>query len=180
MRPLIRGPCRHRVNRDPSYHLSVNSDDGSLLPTVGRMPVPTARQLHDSQKSPIRDVLDVRVSRTATQPCSRFDDSEVVMIRVHDQNHDQVMPQPERVGSWLWLPTLVLVSISFSLIIVFSRPPPWPRPLLIPSFSNATAQVPSDTTFSSPTSPVFSSNGRTDQVQWDNYTLVLRGQRVLI
>jgi hypothetical protein len=146
------------------------------------MPVPTTRQLHDNQKSPIRDVLDVQVSRTATQSCSRFDHSEVVMIRVHDQDRDPVMPQPERVGSWLRLPTLILVSISLSLVVVFSRPSPpsWPRPILIPSFSDATAQVPSDTTFSSPTSPVFSSNDRTDQVQWDNYTLVLRGQRVLI
>ncbi|KAI9452442.1 glycoside hydrolase family 35 protein [Russula earlei] len=34
--------------------------------------------------------------------------------------------------------------------------------------------------FPDPTFPPFSSNGRTDQVQWDKYTLVLHGQRVLI
>jgi hypothetical protein len=46
---------------------------------------------------------------------------------------------------------------------------------------DATAQAAQILSNTTPlTSPAFSSNGRTDQVQWDNYMLILHGQRVLI
>ena len=128
-----------------------------------------------NEKCHIQDVLDI--SRTATQSCSssRCDKLETIKVTIHD--HDPAVPQRE--GSKSWLSTLIiLVSISLSFIFVFQARRALPsrfRGFLVPSFSDATAQLPSDTT-----SPAFSSNGRTDQVQWDNYTLVLRGQRVLI
>jgi hypothetical protein len=132
-----------------------------------RMPV---QQLQDNQKSKtyIRNVLDI--SRTASQ-------SSTEVVTIHDH---PVMPQRKR----SWLPILVLVSISFGLISLFPRAlPSWFRPLMVPYFLDATSQILSDTTFltpTSPASPAFSSNGRTDEVQWDNYTLTLHGQRVLI
>jgi hypothetical protein len=129
------------------------------------MPVVT-QQPHENQKSSIRDVSDI--PRTATQSCSRCD--EVVTIF----DNDPVMPQRKRSR----LLILILVSISFSLILSFPRAlPSWSR---LPSFSDVITQmrqILSVTSFSSPASP---SNGRTDQVQWDNYSLILHGQRVLI
>jgi hypothetical protein len=147
-----------------------------VLPTVGRMTAPT-RHLHN-EKYHIQDELDI--SRTAAQSCSSSGCDELVTIKVTIHGHDPAVPQRE--GSKSWLSTLIiLVSISLSFIFVFHRAlPSCLRGFLIPSFPDATAQVPSDTTFPTPTSPAFSSNGRTDQVQWDNYTLVLRGQHVLI
>ena len=125
------------------------------------MPVVT-QQPHENQKSSIRDVSDI--PRTATQSCSRCD--EVVTIF----DNDPVMPQRKRSR----LLILILVSISFSLMFFFPHAlPSWSR---LPSLS----QILSVTSFSTPASPGFSSNGRTDQVQWDNYSLILHGQRVLI
>jgi len=141
------------------------------MTTVGKMTVPTPHL--NNEKYHIQDELDV--SRTATQSCSSSRCDELVTIKVAIHDHDPAVPQGE--GSKLWLSTLIiLVSISLSLIFVFQVHRALPsrfRGVLIPSY--ATTQVPSDTT-----SPAFSSNGRTDQVQWDNYTLVLRGHRVLI
>lgn len=151
-----------------------------VLPTVGRMTTPTRHQ-HD-EKYHTRDELDI--SRTATQSCSSSRCDELVTIKVTTHDHDPVVPQRE--GSKSWLSTLIiLVSISLSFILVFQVHRALPSCFRgfrrIPSFSDvSTAQVPSNTTFPTPTSPAFSSNGRTDQVQWDNYTLVLRGQRALI
>jgi hypothetical protein len=145
-----------------------------VLPTVGRMTTPT-RHLHDEKYH------ELDISPTATQSCSSSRCDELVTI--HD--HDPVVPQRE--GSKSWLSALIiLVSISLSFILVFqvhrALPSCFRSFRRIPSFSSdvSTAQVPSDTTFPTPTSPAFSSNNRTDQVQWDSYTLVLRGQRALI
>lgn len=130
-----------------------------------------------------RDALDI--SCTATQSCSgsRCDSDELATIKVTTHKHGPVVPRRE--GSKPWLSILIiLVSISFSFIFLFQVHPAFTscfRGFLIPPFSDVAAQVGrSDTTFPTPTSPAFSSNGRTDQVQWDNYTLVLRGQRALI
>ena len=137
----------------------------------------TARTRHLHDEKYIRDELNI--SRTVTQSCSRSRCNEQVTTI---NEHDLVVPQWE--GSKSWLSTIIiLVSISLSSIFVFQVHRALPscfRGFLIPSFSDVTPQVPSDTTFPTPTSPAFSSNGRTDQVQWDNYTLVLRGQRILI
>ena len=133
----------------------------------------------DNEKYHIQDKLDI--SRMAMPSCSSFRYDELVKTNYHDP----VMPQRE--GSKPWLSVLIIVvAISLSFIFVFQDLRAFSscfRGFLVPSFSDATAvtaRVPSDTTFSTPTSPAFASNGRTDQVQWDNYTLVLRGQRVLI
>jgi hypothetical protein len=88
--------------------------------------------------------------------------------------------------SWLSTRTilrLVIVSVVLSFIIVLSR-----SPALWPSFLSlkALSQISLDATSQEKSLPkpipntAFSSNGRTDQVQWDNYTLILQGQRVLI
>ena len=146
---------------------------------LGRMTTPT-RYL-DNEKYHIQDELDI--SRTAMPSCSSSRCDELVKTNYHDP----VMPQRE--GSKPWLSVLIIVVAISLFIFVFQDLRAFSscfRGFLIPSFSDATAvtaRVPSDTTFSTPTSPgspAFSSNGRTDQVQWDNYTLVLRGQRVLI
>lgn len=137
------------------------------------MAAPT-RHLH-SEKYHIRVI-----SRTATQSCSSSRCEDLVTISYHDP----VVPQRE--GSKSWLSTLIIfasISLSFISVVQVLRPlPPRFRGILpvVPSFSYDAAQDPSDTTFPTPIPPAFSSNGRTDQVQWDNYTLVLRGQRVLI
>jgi hypothetical protein len=166
IRPLAgSGSTWPKLSRDSELRVS----DG---PTVHfclqcRMPV---QQLHDNQKSEpyTRNKLDI--SGTATQSCSHCDEAAAI----HDH---PVVPRQKR----SWLPILVLVSISFGFISLFPRAlPSWPRPFLIPYFSDATVEILSDTTLLTPTSPAFSSNGRTDQVQWDNYTLILHGQRVLI
>jgi hypothetical protein len=151
-----------------------------VLPTAGRMTAPT-RHLHNEEYHD-RDELDI--SRTATQSCSSSRCDELATIKAATHDHDPVVPQRE--GSKSWLSTLIILvsmSISFSFIFVFQVHPALPscfRGFLIPSFSDVTVPVPSDTTSLTPSSPAFSSNGRTDQVQWDNYTLVLRGQRALI
>jgi hypothetical protein len=74
------------------------------------------------------------------------------------------------------------MSIILGIIFAFLRSiPSWSNAFLMPCLSDNLSNATKDwITFSGPTSPAFSSNGRTDQVQWDNYTLVLRGQRVLI
>ena len=128
-----------------------------------------------------RDALDN--SCTATQSCSGPCCDELATVKVATHEHGPAVPQRE--GSKPWFSILIiLVSISFSFISLFQVHPAFPscfRGFLIPPFSDVTAQVGQrDTTPSIPTSPAFSSNGRTDQVQWDNYTLVLRGQRALI
>lgn len=144
----------------------------SALRTVGRMTTPT-RQSHYEKYH------ESDISPTATQSCSSFCCDELVTIKATIQDHDPVVPHRERSKSWL-LTLVILVSISLSFIFIFRLHHALPScGFPAPSFSDATDQDPSDTTFPS-TSPTFSSNGRTDQVQWDNYTLVLRGQRVLI
>ena len=168
-RPSGRG-VRRRQNAAHTKHVSLLGDHRAAIVHLAGGPAAGAL---------FRAVLNI--SRTATQSCSisRCDELATIKVTIHD--HEQVVPQRE--GSKSWRSTLIiLLSISLSFIFVFHRAlPSCFRGFLIPSFSNATAQVPSDTTFPAPTSPAaFSSNGRTDQVQWDNYTLVLRGQRVLI
>ena len=167
------GTCRcgsDRCGLRPEVRVTITSN------ILGRMTAPT-RHL-DNEKYHIQDELDI--SRTAMPSCSSSRCDELVTTNYHDP----VMPQRE--GSKPWLSVLIIVvAISLSFIFVFQDPRAFSScfRFLIPSFSNATAvtaRVPSDTTFFTPTSPAFSSNGRTDQVQWDNYTLVLRGQRVLI
>jgi hypothetical protein len=134
-----------------------------------------------TQHLPNEKYHELDISRTATQSCSSSPCDELVTIKATLHDHDPVVPQREASKSWL-SSLIIFASISLSFIFVFQVHHALPscfRGFQIPSFSDATAQVPSDTTFP-PTSSAFSSNGRTDQVQWDNYTLVLRGQRVLI
>jgi hypothetical protein len=123
---------------------------------------PTDRQ-HDNitEKRPNQDV---------------FEDSKVAPVAAHD--HGSLIPRRRSPPVSTWS-TLIFASIGFGLIFIFSRfLPSWPNSLLMPFLSGATSDH--EMTFSTPSLPNFSSNGRTDQVQWDNYTLVLQGQRVLI
>lgn len=147
--------------------VSINRHTEAITASIGGMPVLSTQTLHENQKYSSRDVLDT--SCTATQPCSYYDEVPVLT----NLDHDTVMPR--RKGSWL--PIFVLVSISFSFIFFVFPPslPSWPHL----SFSDVIAQILPVTTFLTPNTPAVS-NGRTDQVQWDNYSLILRGQRVLI
>lgn len=128
---------------------------------------------HDDLKRPIRD------ASTATQSCSLRNKA----LTVHE--HDPFMIQ--RKGPYFPIWTIIIfVSIVSSFLFIFPRSlPSWPYSFLGPCLSDAMSQIPLDATSDGkdiprPTSLTFSSNGRTDQVQWDSYTLVLRGQRVLI
>lgn len=126
-------------------------------------------QPHDdiTEKRPIQEIFAVS---TATRSFSRREE----VVPVH--GHDQLVPRRRRPRFLTWC-TLIFAFFVFSLIFTFPRSlPSWPYSSYL---SGATSDH-DEMTFSRPISPTFSSNGRTDQVQWDNYTLVLRGQRVLI
>src|SRR6266851_7399682 len=135
----------------------------------------TTEQPHDNLKRPIQDAFEVCSTATHSRP--RRDDA----VTVHDHD-DPAIPRRQRP----WLPTrstLIFVSIIFGFIFIFPHSLTHTFSLagLSSSISLNIWRATSDAmTFSRPTSPAFSSNGRTDQVQWDNYTLVLHGQRVLI
>jgi hypothetical protein len=132
-------------------------------------------QPHDDLKRPIRDPS----AATQEHACSLRDKA----LTVHE--HDPFMIQRRGPCLPIWT-IIILVSIVSSFLFIFPRTlPSWPYSFLGPCLSDAMSQIPSDATsdemvIPSSTSPAFSSNGRTDQVQWDSYTLVLRGQRVLI
>ncbi|KAI0301135.1 glycoside hydrolase superfamily [Multifurca ochricompacta] len=98
---------------------------------------------------------------------------------------------PCQVDPRSWPPTrgiFMALSIVFSLILVLSQfraPSLWQKSFLTSFLSNITTWISSTanneeigSTRSILTS--VSSNGRTDQVQWDSYTLILLGERVLI
>jgi hypothetical protein len=132
-------------------------------------------RLYDGLKLPIQDAYTS--FSAVSQPSSRHDEVDTV----HD--HDPTIPKRKMPPT---RSIIVFVSVIFSIIFIFPHSlftwPPFALPCLFNGFlfnplKNATG---GGTTFPNPTSPAFSSNGRTDQVQWDNYTLVLRGQRVLI
>jgi hypothetical protein len=126
----------------------------------------TTDQPHDDTERPIQDVFGV-----SSKPTLSF-------ATVHDHG---LTTTTRRKSPWFstWS-TFIFISIIFGIIFVFPRSPSlpsWSNSFLMPCLSDTTRD---GMTFSKPTSPAFSSNGRTDQVQWDSYTLVLRGQRVLI
>lgn len=132
-------------------------------------------------EGPGRDALPMPC--TAKQSCSRSDSDAVAIHAIHDHDHPVTS---RRKGSWL--PTraiLIFGSMVFSIFLAFPLSI-WRHSFPIPCLSaDAMVQRPSDSTSDGMTLPrpapvPFSSNGRTDQVQWDNYTLLLRGQRVLI
>lgn len=83
---------------------------------------------------------------------------------------------------------LLVVSIMLGVIFLFLRfhaPPFLFQHCLKSDFSGSLACIYSDTTtngttLSTPITAAFSSNERTNMVQWDKYTLALHGQRVLV
>ena len=91
------------------------------------------------------------------------------------------IPATRRKSLWfLTWSTLILVSIILSVISVFLRSTPSSsKSFLVPGLSHDLSNAIKNT-FSGSTTPALASNGRTDQVQWDNYTLILHGQRVLV
>jgi hypothetical protein len=128
---------------------------------------------HDDIKQPIQEVFAASSEPTLSFPRR----GEVAMVHGHG-------PVATRRNSpwFLTWSTLGFVSIILGIIFAFLHSiPSWsntfPTPCLSDNLSNAGKDW---TTSSGPASPTLSSNGRTNQVQWDNYTLVLRGQRVLI
>ena len=136
----------------------------------------TAEKPHGSLNGSTRDTLaNSSMRRTCRDK----------MVKVHRD--------PQRNGSCQWLSTraiLVIVSVIFSCILILplSRAPAlFPQSFAWSQLLKAVSRIPSDVTLASHevsppghTPTVFSSNGRTKQVQWDNYTLILQGQRVLI
>ncbi|KAI0263999.1 glycoside hydrolase family 35 protein [Gloeopeniophorella convolvens] len=80
---------------------------------------------------------------------------------------------------------LVAIVLSFALFLPQSSSTLWSRSFSASHISDILARFSPDfpaeeLNLIAPVSDVFTSNGRTDQVQWDNYSLVLQGQRVLI
>ena len=88
-------------------------------------------------------------------------------------------------SSWLLL-GIASSLLTYVLLLPHSAPQIWSRSLdaafdLSARYYSALADVNTvgDVDLEPPRE-LFSSNGRTDQVQWDNYSLVLQGQRILI
>ena len=88
-------------------------------------------------------------------------------------------------SSWLLL-GVTSSLVTYVLLLPHSAPQIWSRSLdaafdLSARYYSALADVNTvgDVDLEPPRE-LFSSNGRTDQVQWDNYSLVLQGQRILI
>ena len=77
---------------------------------------------------------------------------------------------------WICLALVSMVCVLGSLRF------PLPSPPWLDGLIDATARyLPvHDARFSEVTATLFESNGRTDQVQWDNYSLILRGQRIFL
>jgi hypothetical protein len=149
-------------------------------PRVGvrgtRRGIPTSDVSDMTRDDPKRPVSDASaISEIVTQSPL----PNKVLVTVHD--HDTAQLQRK----WPWLltrttVTLIFVSIVFSFIILFplSRSPTSHPSGPVPRISSDATR--DRTALPMATSPAFSSNGRTDHVQWDEYTLVLRGQRVLV
>jgi hypothetical protein len=104
------------------------------------------------------------------------------MLNAHTQ-------RPQWNSSWFRSQAVLLV-VSVMLGIMFfprSHLPPFrfQQRFLESGFSGLLASIYPDTigngtALSTPITTAFSSNGRTDMVQWDKYTLALQGQRVLV
>ncbi|KAF8238073.1 glycoside hydrolase family 35 protein [Tricholoma matsutake] len=92
--------------------------------------------------------------------------------------------RPKRRSNWFWVTICVIVSI---FALVSSRVPPWVpslslnqfSSLIFPSVSTHPEVRSSDATLLEATAQVQEFN-RTDQVQFDNYSLILRGQRIFL
>lgn len=111
-------------------------------------------------------------------------DDKTNMVNVHTG-------KPQWSGSWFSVraPLLVVSIIMLGITIFFPR---FHLPLLRfqqhfleSGFSGLLACIypymtENGTALSTSVTAVFSSNGRTNMVQWDKYTLALQGQRVLV
>ncbi|KAH9013372.1 glycoside hydrolase family 35 protein [Lactarius hengduanensis] len=85
----------------------------------------------------------------------------------HDNKVNMHTRRPQWNSSWFRTRTVLFsVSISIILGIIF----------LFPWFHTTSKEA----ALSAPITAAFSSNGRTNVVQWDRYTLALHGQRVLV
>jgi hypothetical protein len=139
-----------------------------------------AEQPHGSH----RGTLDTLPS-SSMQRTSSYHDKLVTI----SNRRNPAVPQ----GNGSWLPTraiLIIMPFVFSFILVLSRPRPsalWPESFFGSQLMKAQAvsHIPSNASSHEKPLPglistALSSHGRTDQVQWDNYTLILQGQRVLI
>ena len=116
-----------------------------------------------------------------SQVCHRDDKSK--MFNVHTKT------QRPQWNSSLFCARAILLVVSIILITIFFfrfRPPPFQfQQSLESGFSGLLACIYSDTTdngtaLSASITAALSSNGRTNMVQWDKYTLALQGQRVLV
>jgi hypothetical protein len=77
----------------------------------------------------------------------------------------------------IWMCLALSVACVLGSLRFLSPSPPWLDGLI----DAAGRYLPvHDTLFSEVTTTHFESNGRTDQVQWDNYSLIIRGQRVFL
>ena len=134
-------------------------------------------QPHNDIRRSIQDVFAAFSKSTLPESIRSRD---VPVVTVYDNCTATTRRKSPLFSTW---PTLIFVSIILGIIFVFlCSIPSWSNSFWMPYLSDELLDAIKDwITFSRPTSSAFSSsNGRTDQVQWDNYTLILRGQRILI
>jgi|SRR6266404_5750402 len=124
------------------------------------------------------DSTDTDTSETSSGHLCRCDE-QIKVLKVHTR-------KSQSTSSWSRT-RAVLLAVSIILGIIFfpwSHAPPFRfHRLLSCGFSGLLSCVyttTNGTALSVSNASGFSSNGRTNQVQWDKYTLALRGQRVLL
>ena len=152
-----------------------------MLTVVDSMDVWKSHECVGCNLKPIQSTGDTSATSNA-HTCHH--DDKTNMLNMHKR-------RPQWNGSWFCVQaTLLVMSIIMLWIIIFF--PRFHLPLLRfqhhfleSSFSGLLAWIYPDMTVnrtapSTPVTAAFSSNGRTDMVQWDKYTLALQGQRVLV
>jgi hypothetical protein len=162
-----------RLSSEPTLVLSSSSVLASSLLSTTQMDGMQATCLsYDDKKQPIHEMF-----AASSKPITSFPRRDEVAA-VHD--HDPATTGRNSPWFLTWS-TLIFVSIILGIIFApLYSIPSWSNTFLMPCSVNLSNATKDWITSSRPPSPAFSSNGRTDQVQWDRYTLVLRGQRVLI
>jgi hypothetical protein len=119
-------------------------------------------------------------TNTHSGSCHHDDKSKV--LNAHTE-------RPQWNSSWFRAqPILLVVPIMLGIIFFprFHLPPfRFQQHFLESGFSGLLAcmyrgMMGNGTALSTPITTAFSSNGRTNMVQWDTYTLALQGQRVLV
>jgi hypothetical protein len=96
-----------------------------------------------------------------------------VLPSVRTVAYDGLRSKSSTVKAWIYL-----VLISICCVFVF-RKAPLGSSIWLDGFTYKSELTPHAPSEAIPTA-LFESNERTNQVQWDNYSLILRGQRIFL